>query len=174
MNVNPRESQPKMHDTTWDGRVQRVVDSKGTPKRMQQTLLKRGVDVKGMIANDIRKKLKEMHDFKYEKTKVESTLSARGHRCMFIPKYHCDLNPIERVWVHAKQYTRRHCYYTFAVLEKTIGAALHNVSVDLIRKYFRRVKEYARGYKEGFAAGPALEHAVKQYQSHRRVSQLEP
>ena len=60
------------------------------------------------------------------------------------------------------QAIRRHCDYTFAGLEKTIGLALDSVSADLIRKYFRRVREYARGYKVGFAAGPALEHAVKQ------------
>ena len=126
-----------------------------------------------MKADDMRKKLKEMHDFKYEKTKVESKISARGHRCVFIPKYHCEVNPIERVWGHAKQYSRRHCDYTFAGLEKTIGPALDSVSVDLIRKYFRRVREYAKGYREGFAAGPALKCAIKQHKSHRRISELE-
>ena len=88
--------------------------------------MERGVDVRGMKADDMRKKLKEMHDFKYEKTKVKATISARGHRCVFIPKYHCELNPIERVWGH--------CDYTFAGLENTIDPALDNVPVDLIRK----------------------------------------
>ena len=58
-------------------------------------LLQRGVDVRGMKADDMRKKLKKMHDFKYKKTKVEATVSTRSHRCVFIPKYHCELNPIE-------------------------------------------------------------------------------
>jgi hypothetical protein len=57
--------------------------------------------------------------------------------------------------------------------DKTLGPALDNVSVDLIRKYFRRVREYTRGYREGFAAGPPFENAVKQYKSHRRISELE-
>ena len=173
MNVNSGGSQPRMHDTIWDGKVQKMVDSKGTPKGMRQVLMERGVDVRGMKADDMRKTLKEMHDFKYEKTKVETMIAARGHRCIFIPKYHCELNPIERVWGHAKHYTRSHCDYTFAGLERTIEPALDTVSVDLIRKYFRKVREYARGYKEGFAAGPALENALKQYKSHRRVSELE-
>ena len=85
-----------------------MVDSKGTPKGMRQVLMERGVDVRGMKADDMRKTLKEMHDFKFEKTKVETMVAARSHRCIFIPKYHCELNPIERVWGHAKQYTRSH------------------------------------------------------------------
>ena len=173
MNVNPGGSQPKMHETTWNGKVQRMVDSKGTPKGMRQVLMERGIDVRGMKADDMRKTLKEMHDFKYEKTKVETLVAGRGHRCIFIPKYHCELNPIERVWGHAKQYTRSHCDYTFAGLERTIDPALDNTSVELIRKYYRKVREYAKGYREGFAAGPALEKAMKQYKSHRRVSEQE-
>ena len=39
----------------------------------------------------------EMRDFKFQKTRVEETISNRGHRVMFIPKFYCKLNPIERV-----------------------------------------------------------------------------
>ena len=60
----------------------------------------------GMKANDMRKALNNMTDFKYEKTKVEKYLSRRGHRVIFIPKFHCELNPIERCWGQAKRYTR--------------------------------------------------------------------
>ena len=44
-----------------------------------------------------------MHDFKYERTKQE-----RDHRVIFIPKFHCELNPIERVWGEAKRYIPDH------------------------------------------------------------------
>ena len=44
--------------------------------------MERGVDVRGMKADDMYKKLKEMHDFKYEKTTVEATIAAQGHRCV--------------------------------------------------------------------------------------------
>ena len=43
------------------------------------------------------------------------------------------------------------------------------LSVDLIRKYFRRVREYERAYVEGKKAGKELEQAVKVYKSHRRI-----
>ena len=82
------------------------------------------------------------HDFKYEKTAVEHLLEGHGFPCFFIPKFHCELNPIERVWGAAKRYTREHCDYSFAGLENTVNPALDSVGVDLIRKYFRRVREY--------------------------------
>ena len=51
----------------------------------------------------------------------------------FIPKFHCELNPIERVWAHSKKYTRAHCDYSFNGLEVMINPALKSVTPDLIR-----------------------------------------
>ena len=103
--------------------------------------------------------------------KWRPTLHQRGHRCIFIPKYHCELNHIERVWGHAKKYTRSHCNYSLAGLEHTVEPALETVFTDLIRKYFQKVCEYSRAYREGYSAGPEVEKALKQYKSHRRVSE---
>ena len=105
MNVNPGGSQPRMRETVWNGTVQKMILPDGKPKGMKKVLEERGVDVRKMKAQDMRKKLREMHDFKYEKTKVETLITARGHCCIFNPKYHCELNPIERVWGYAKNYT---------------------------------------------------------------------
>ena len=63
---------------------------------------------------------------------------------MFIPKFHCEINPIECVWCHAKQYTRAQCDCLFQGLEKTLGVALDSVDV---RKFYRKVMEYHRGYR---------------------------
>ena len=73
----------------------------------------------------------------------------RGHYCMFIPKFHCELDPIERVWGKAKQYTRSHCDYSFPGLQANIVPAIESVSTDTIRKYYRRVREYIKAYREG-------------------------
>ena len=45
MNVNPGGSQPKMHNTTWNGSEQKMVDQNGIPKGMRKVLEERGVDV---------------------------------------------------------------------------------------------------------------------------------
>ena len=64
-------------------------------------------------------------------------------------KYHCELNPIERVWGQAKRYCHTNCNYWFSGLEKIILQALDSISTDVIRKYFRRVHEYHRAYRGG-------------------------
>lgn len=40
--------------------------------------------------------------------KIEATPSDRGHIMYYLPKFYCELNPIERVWAHAKQYNYVH------------------------------------------------------------------
>ncbi|PVH68882.1 hypothetical protein DL98DRAFT_627870, partial [Cadophora sp. DSE1049] len=34
-------------------------------------------------------------DFFEQKSALEEILLARGHKCLFLPKFHCELNPIE-------------------------------------------------------------------------------
>ena len=71
------------------------------------------MNVTKMKADDMRQALQSMPDFKYEKTKVETLLLANGYKAYFIPKFHCELNPIERVWAQSKKYSRANCDYSF-------------------------------------------------------------
>lgn len=119
-----------------------------------------------MLADDMHTLLANHEDFRTEKTIVEDFLTNRGHTVFFVPKFHCKLNPIERVWGQAKVHTRN---FTISRLRMNVNPALDSVSSDLIRKYFRRVLEYERAYLEGKKAGKELEQAVKVYKSHRRI-----
>jgi len=98
MNVHPGGAQPRMSNTYYNGKLQQMVFPDGTPKGMKQVLLERGVNVSKMKAKEMREKLQSIHDFKYEKTKTETLLLNNGFNAYFIPKFHCELNPIERVW----------------------------------------------------------------------------
>ena len=173
MNVSDGGKQPKRRDTVWNGRAQSMVTASGQPKGLKTVLEERNVNTSGMNKADMIKVLENMHDFKVQKTRVEELISGHGHRCLFLPKYHCELNPIERVWGQAKRFTRANCDYTYGGLEKNINPALDSVTVLLIRKYFRRVREYHRAYREGKSGGAEVEEAVKLYKSHRRVSETE-
>ena len=52
------------------------------------------------------------------------------------------MNPIERVWGQAKKHTRMYTNFTLPGLRKIITLALDSVTLDLIRKYFRKAREY--------------------------------
>ena len=41
-------------------------------------------------------------DFKSEKPLIQKYIEERGHKCIFLPKFHCELNPIKMVWGYAK------------------------------------------------------------------------
>ena len=73
------------------------MNNRGVPKSMKQVLEERGVNTTGMKAEKISKILDSRCDINYEKTKVEQYLNERNHKVMFIPKYHCEFNPIENV-----------------------------------------------------------------------------
>ena len=53
-------------------------------------------------------------------------------------------------------------------LRQIINPASDSVSIDLIRKFFRKARDYERAYLEGLKAGKEVEEAVKKYKSHRR------
>lgn len=130
-----------MHDTVYQGRMQKLVNESGEAKGLRQVLLERGVDVSDMKRQDMVSVLSLHDDFLNEKYVCESYIMSRGHYCLFIPKYHCELNPIERVWGQAKKYTRAYCYYSITGLRKTMVPALESVDVNLIRKFFRKSRD---------------------------------
>ena len=169
MNVRPGGAQAVMKDTVWAGRVQRMVDENGIPKGMKQILEERGINTATLKGPDMRIILANHNDFRSEKTIIESYLTGRGHAVHFIPKFHCEMNPIERVWGQAKRYTRTYTNFTLPGLRNIIAPALDSVTVDNIRKFFRKARDYEKAYREGHAAGKMVEQAVKKYKSHRRI-----
>jgi hypothetical protein len=56
--------------------------------------------------------------------------------CLFLPKFHCELNWIERYWGAAKKYARRHCTYSLAALRTIVPIALSQ-SLDEIPEELR-------------------------------------
>ncbi len=77
INVHPGELQPAMRDTVWDGEVQHMVYPDGTPKGMKAVPEQRGLDTKGMKANDLKSALKTHPDFQEQKTLLEEFLGRK-------------------------------------------------------------------------------------------------
>ena len=80
------------------GKHKKMVLPDGTAKGMKLVL-----DVKGLNAEKMRKKLSKFEDFSCQMTLLEGLVRSKGHVCLYLPKYHCELNPIERNWCHAKK-----------------------------------------------------------------------
>ena len=73
-----------------------------------------------------------------------------------LPKYHCKLNRIERVWGLAKRYTKAYCNYNIQSLRNKIVPALESVPKESMKKHFRKVCHYMFGYLEGVPEGQNL------------------
>ena len=149
MNIGPGGKQPIMRDTVWGGAVQKLVDEDGVAKGMRTILQERGVDTTGMTAKDMRNVLKIFPDFKGQKTILEDYIERRGHRCVFYPKFHCELSPIERVWCQSKRHTRAYADGTITKLRKIVPEGLDSVTVEQIKKYFRTCTDYEKAVLEG-------------------------
>ncbi|KIJ30855.1 hypothetical protein M422DRAFT_186615, partial [Sphaerobolus stellatus SS14] len=77
---------------------------KGQHKGMRVTLEERGLLDVLRAANSasttccLRKSLECQQDFGDEKPLLQQIIENAGHKCYFIPKFHCELNPIEMYW----------------------------------------------------------------------------
>jgi len=67
MNVNPGGAHRKMRDTVRQGCVQKMTFNLGIPKGMWKVLEELGVNITGMVADQMKKYLAEHDDFKNEK-----------------------------------------------------------------------------------------------------------
>ena len=91
------------------GQIQRMTMDGGVAKGLQQMLEERGFNVKGMCAkcssicpikNDqccMAHLLSQQPDFCDQVSLLEQKITTHGHLCLFLPKFHYELNPIEMV-----------------------------------------------------------------------------
>jgi len=93
------------------GKAQSMVTETSEAKGLQRTLEERRFNMQGMHAkcspvcpfeNEkccMARLLSKQDDFRFQKSLLEQKIKGRGHICIFLPKFHCELNPIEMVRV---------------------------------------------------------------------------
>ncbi len=138
----------------------------GSPKGIRTLLTERGIRADSLEAS--RRILSEQDDFKSQKAWLQEILQERNHKIIFFPKFHCELNYIERIWAFVKNYLRRHCTFSFSDLQAKVPEFLSHLSLDLVRKVSRHCYRIMEGYRRGLV-GPVLEYAVRKYKGHRRI-----
>jgi hypothetical protein len=108
-----------------------------------------------------------------------------SHQVRFLPKFHPELNPIERYWAALKRYLRTNCQYTLANLRSFMRSAMRNcVKGDTISKFFMYSHRFEDVYcvldAENNNLGTQLQVAdqnkyavarwfTKRYKSHRGI-----
>jgi hypothetical protein len=118
MNKSDGGKQRKQHDTVIPatnptveqrGKAQKMTLPDGRQKGLQRVLEERGFKVSKLrakcspicpIENEnccMARLLSQQDDFKNQPSMLENYVSSRGHLCIFLPKFHCELNPIEMV-----------------------------------------------------------------------------
>ena len=152
------------------------------PKGIKQVLEERGLWQAGMHLECAKPKclvdatsccakcvLGLQPDFTEQKSLVQEVIEAAGHMCIFLPKFHCELNFIEFFWGAVKKYLRDHCDYTFATLKDNLPKALASVDVKTIQWWEHRMIQWMDAYSEGKGTKEA-QLQVKAFSSHKYSS----
>jgi len=121
----------------------------------------------GLTGAEMINIIKQHQDINNTKTILCELIEEHGHICVYLPKYHCELNPIERCWCHAKKYTRAYSNGSIIRLRKTVPEGLNTVTKEMIYKFCRTCNDYQKAYLEGYTRNVAS--IVKIYKSHHHV-----
>ncbi|CAF3407145.1 unnamed protein product [Rotaria socialis] len=97
-------------------------------------------------------------------------------KVIFCPKFHCELNAIEGLWCHMKQYVRKKSDQTFPTMLRLISESRDNfkerkIHMKLFRRFWRSIDAYSQGksYAEVLSLffGQACKSDVV---SHRKIT----
>jgi len=94
-------------------------------------------------------------DFRNQKGRLQEEVENLGHRVLFYPKFHCELNFIERYWCRAKWFARENCGYDFEALKATVPEALASVTEASIRGFYKLALRTIDAYSAGIQYGTA-------------------
>lgn len=148
----------------------------------EDTLTEAEIDAAGNLADDVNvdtdpwcciyKVISLQDDFANEKPLLQSYIEGRGHVCLFLPKFHCELNPIEMVWGYRKYRLSFSCIDfsfmlnvrsgfrnasngKFTTAKTLVPQCLDLCDTTTIRRFFRKCWRYMDAYRYITA------HAVK-------------
>ncbi|KDN45054.1 hypothetical protein RSAG8_05227, partial [Rhizoctonia solani AG-8 WAC10335] len=115
-----------------------------------------------------RRALFSQPDFESRDSNLEEAARKLGTRVIFLPKYHCELNPIEQCWGYAKRkYRQMPPTNKESVMIKYVIDAIDSVPIQSIRKFAARSQRFVDAYASGRNGELAIKWATKQFRSHR-------
>jgi hypothetical protein len=180
------------------GKPQKMTLPDGKPKGLQRVLEERGFDVRKLRAKCspvcpiesqrccLARLLSQQDDFKNQPSMLKTFIKGHGHECIFLPKFHCELNPIEMVsislnlvvslsycsqyWGWCKYRYREVDKKTFQDAKDAAKQYLEACPTEVIQRFINRSWRFMSAYRLGLT-GHAAAWAVKKQKQHRQVSQ---
>jgi transposase len=170
MNLGPGGKQPKMHDTVWNGRVQKMVFPSdhpkfaGLPKGAACIAEERGIPggVRGKKKDEIIEWLSQCDDFLNETCLLQKKHQEAGQIALFLPKFHCEFNPAELIWANSKQILRKQSISNLPSLEKALPTSFTQIKLDTYLKIYQHCLEEIL-----CASQPDPKPSPKIYKRHR-------
>ena len=114
--------------------------------------------------------LSSHYDFYHQKSAIATLIEERGHKCIFLPKFHCELNPIEMYWGYAKARYRQVKKTSFEHAKKEVVIALDACTIDTLRRFCNRTFRFTDAYRKGLSVKAAA-WCVKKQSRHRTISE---
>jgi transposase len=114
----------------------------------------------------MRRILFNQPDFAAVKSCLEDTCTEHGCTVLFLPKFHCELNPIKMVWGYAKRVYRLNPESSRDdALERNTRNALEQVPLESMRWFVIRAHHFADAYRHGLDGSQAA-WAARKYKGH--------
>ena len=85
-------------------------------------------------------------DFQEQECRIARIVKEASHLCLFLPKYHCELNIIEFFWGITKRYVRENCSFKFEDLENRVYEGMALTSKLTMRKWYFRMWRWIKAY----------------------------
>ena len=104
-----------------------------------------------------------------ESSILYNAVKEAGHIFLLLPKYHCELAPIERCWNFSKRYCRTHCTYSLTGLLKNIPISIKLVDKYKIWQFFNRCFKIGQLYLDDATLGEVLQWQKDRVNMHKKI-----
>jgi hypothetical protein len=103
------------------------------------------------------------------KSLLKEACASEGVEILFLPKFHCELNPIEMVWGYAKcLYCTKPMSSKEEALEQNTIDSINAVPLTAMWHFVNRTNWFADAYLKGLDCADAA-YIVKKYRSHQNI-----
>ncbi|OAX33907.1 hypothetical protein K503DRAFT_869249 [Rhizopogon vinicolor AM-OR11-026] len=113
--------------------------------------------------------LSQQEDFMNQPSMLETLIKKAGYECIFLPKFHCELNTIEMYWGWCKYRYREVPKKTFEDAKRCAEEQFDACPTEVIRRFIKRSWSFMSAYRLGHRKSTGMGSA--EAKEHRQVSQ---